>query len=55
MTESTDIVKEESWRERCETCEIADSCFLKHCASYCSGVIDVTPLISMIMEAAINE
>lgn len=46
---------EGNWRKRCETCEIADSCFLKHCASYCSGVIDVTPLISMIMGVTIDE
>jgi len=41
---------EEDWRERCKTCQISDTCFLQHCARYCSGVIDVNPLLSMIME-----
>ena len=40
----------EDWRKKCEDCEISDSCFLKHCASCCSGVIDVRPLFAM-MEA----
>ena len=34
----------QNWRERCETCEIRDSCFVKHIVEYCSGVIDVTSI-----------
>ena len=40
----------EDWRKKCEDCEISDSCFLKHCASYCSGVIDVRPLLAIMRD-----
>ena len=40
----------EDWRERCKTCPISGTCILKDIVSYCSGVIDVKPVLSMIME-----
>lgn len=40
----------EDWRKKCEDCEISDSCFLKQCASYCSGVIDVGPLLAIMRD-----